>query len=202
MTSQVPGHSAVSWRPRQAKLRALGEGLPPSAGENMAGNRGVTLFVLLLSCWREAKLHPVKIFSGPSTAIPSNLRILDDDVAGVFDEILVQEMLDPNKSSIAGKQRTASTLSTKLFTEKNAHTKRSHKMGINKKDHKKEVSSGDEDRLSLNEETMYQIKNLAALEKIIYSLQRALGKTLKQKIRKHKHSIRVAKLRKRKWTLN
>ncbi|XP_019660844.2 sperm acrosome-associated protein 7 isoform X2 [Ailuropoda melanoleuca] len=170
MTSQVPGHSAVSWRPRQAKLRALGEGLPPSAGENMAGNRGVTLFVLLLSCWREAKLHPVKIFSGPSTAIPSNLRILDDDVAGVFDEILVQEMLDPNKSSIAGKQRTASTLSTKLFTEK--------------------------------KETMYQIKNLAALEKIIYSLQRALGKTLKQKIRKHKHSIRVAKLRKRKWTLN
>lgn len=28
------------------------------------------------------------------------------------------------------------------------------------------------------------------------------GKTLKQKIRKHKHLIRVAKLRKGKWTLN
>lgn len=30
----------------------------------MAGSRGVTLFVLLLSCWREARLQPVKIFSG------------------------------------------------------------------------------------------------------------------------------------------
>ncbi|CAD7681066.1 unnamed protein product [Nyctereutes procyonoides] len=29
----------------------------------MAGNRGVTVFVLLLSCWHEAKLHPVRIFS-------------------------------------------------------------------------------------------------------------------------------------------
>ncbi|CAK7288758.1 hypothetical protein VULLAG_LOCUS5 [Vulpes lagopus] len=59
--------------------------------------------------------------TGPSTVLPPNLRILDDDVAGVFDEILGQE----------------------------------------------------------EKETFYQIKSLAALEKIIDSLRRALGCHLK-----------------------
>ncbi|KAF0884854.1 SPAC7 protein, partial [Crocuta crocuta] len=38
------------------------------------------------------------------------------------DEILVQEMLDPNKSSLAGKQRTASAFSTQLFKDKSKYT--------------------------------------------------------------------------------
>lgn len=34
----------------------------------MAGNRGVTLFVLLLSCWHEAKLQPINMTSGMVTS--------------------------------------------------------------------------------------------------------------------------------------
>lgn len=33
----------------------------------MAGNRGVTVFVLLLSCWHEAKLQPINMTSGTVT---------------------------------------------------------------------------------------------------------------------------------------
>uniref|UniRef100_A0A673UE77 Sperm acrosome associated 7 n=1 Tax=Suricata suricatta TaxID=37032 RepID=A0A673UE77_SURSU len=64
----------------------------------MAGGRGVALLVLLLSCWRQAGLQPVNVTS---------------------DEILVQEMLDPKRSSPAGNQST-SALSTQLFKDRNA----------------------------------------------------------------------------------
>lgn len=33
----------------------------------MAGNRGMTVFVLLLSCWHEAKLQPINMTSGTVT---------------------------------------------------------------------------------------------------------------------------------------
>ncbi|XP_025296964.1 sperm acrosome-associated protein 7-like isoform X2 [Canis lupus familiaris] len=168
----------------------------------MAGNRGMTVFVLLLSCWHEAKLHPVRIFSGPSTVLPPNLRILDDDVAGVFDEILVQEILDPSNSSLLVTQRLLSK--SRALKKENTHTEKEFKTGMNKKYHEKELSSENEDASSLNEEeeTFYQIKSLAALEKIIYSLRRALGKTLQQKIKKHKHLFRGAKNHKGRQRLN
>ncbi|XP_032171152.1 sperm acrosome-associated protein 7 isoform X2 [Mustela erminea] len=154
----------------------------------MAGSRGVTLFVLLLSCWREARLQPVKIFSGRTTLTPSNLKILDENVAGVFDEILVQEILDPSNSSLLITQRPPPK-PTAIMRKESVATKKSVKTDV-RKDHGKEVSSGNEDRLFFNEEekeTIFQIKSLAALEKIIDNLRRTLGKTLKQKIKKHKY---------------
>lgn len=65
--SQVPGHSKVSWRPRWGSREASGEGPPPSAGGNMAVNREVTLFFLLLSCRQEAELQPINMTSGTVT---------------------------------------------------------------------------------------------------------------------------------------
>ncbi|XP_019685184.3 uncharacterized protein LOC109499197 isoform X6 [Felis catus] len=78
--SQDPGHSRVSWRPRSS-----GHGLPPSAGGNMAGDRGVTLFVLLLSCWCHTEPQPINTTSGPHTALPPNLKNFDDNVAALFE---------------------------------------------------------------------------------------------------------------------
>ncbi|XP_034519717.1 sperm acrosome-associated protein 7-like isoform X2 [Ailuropoda melanoleuca] len=53
----------------------------------MAGNRGVTLFVLLLSCWREAKLQPINMTSGPTTDTPPRSKG-QEDIPGVFDSVL------------------------------------------------------------------------------------------------------------------
>ncbi|KAF3825649.1 hypothetical protein GH733_006476, partial [Mirounga leonina] len=53
----------------------------------MAGNRGVTLFVLLLSCWHEAKLQPINMTSGPTTEMPPSSKS-QEDMPGVFDPIL------------------------------------------------------------------------------------------------------------------
>uniref|UniRef100_A0A7N5KR53 Sperm acrosome-associated protein 7-like n=1 Tax=Ailuropoda melanoleuca TaxID=9646 RepID=A0A7N5KR53_AILME len=129
----------------------------------MAGNRGVTLFVLLLSCWREAKLQPINMTSGPTTDTPPRSKG-QEDIPGVFDEILVQEMLDPNKSSIAGKQRTASTLSTKLFTEKNSVLDESFQVAAPQSYHglsdNSRLSLGSEDKIFNNEPSIdesYQI---------------------------------------------
>ncbi|XP_029792287.1 sperm acrosome-associated protein 7 isoform X3 [Suricata suricatta] len=83
----------------------------------MAGGRGVALLVLLLSCWRQAGLQPVNVTSGPTEVPPSSKG--QEDMPGVFDEILVQEMLDPKRSSPAGNQST-SALSTQLFKDRNA----------------------------------------------------------------------------------
>uniref|UniRef100_A0A671EMV3 Sperm acrosome associated 7 n=1 Tax=Rhinolophus ferrumequinum TaxID=59479 RepID=A0A671EMV3_RHIFE len=77
----------------------------------MAVNREVTLFVLLLCCWQEAELQPINMTSGPIAPTPKT----QEDMRGVFDEILVQEILEPNKSSGAGPYRTAATLSTRLY---------------------------------------------------------------------------------------
>ncbi|XP_058598375.1 sperm acrosome-associated protein 7 isoform X3 [Neofelis nebulosa] len=82
--SQDPGHSRVSWRPRSS-----GHGLPPSAGGNMAGDRGVTLFVLLLSCWCHTEPQPINTISGtvtgPTTEMPPNSKD-QEDIPGIFDD--------------------------------------------------------------------------------------------------------------------
>eukprot|EP00074_Homo_sapiens_P076876 XP_011535769.1 sperm acrosome-associated protein 7 isoform X2 [Homo sapiens] len=67
----------------------------PSAGGSMAVSQGdgTLCFVLLLCCWQETELRP-------RTVIP--------------DEILVQEILDLNKTTPSEMPSTASTLSTPL----------------------------------------------------------------------------------------
>ncbi|XP_047576392.1 sperm acrosome-associated protein 7-like isoform X1 [Lutra lutra] len=129
----------------------------------MAGSRGVTLFVLLLSCWREARLQPINMTSGPITEMPPRSQS-QEDIHRVFDEILVQEMLDPNKSSMAGKQRTPSTLPTKPFTEKNPILDENFQVGAPQSYHglsdNPQLSLGSEDKIFNNEPSIdesYQI---------------------------------------------
>ncbi|XP_042836127.1 sperm acrosome-associated protein 7-like [Panthera tigris] len=183
--SQDPGHSRVSWRPRSSG-HAVG---------NMAGDRGVTLFVLLLSCWRHAEPQPINTISGPRTVLPPNLKNFDDNVAALFDEILVQEILDPSNSSLLMTQRPLPK-STTIMKKKKTYTQTDYKMDISKKHHKKKFSSGKEKRPFFDEEekeTLYQIKSLAVLEKIIDNLRRALGNTLKQRLQKHRRLFKGAK---------
>ncbi|KAI5269202.1 Sperm Acrosome-Associated Protein 7 [Manis pentadactyla] len=127
----------------------------------MAAGLAVTFPVLLLSCWREADLQPLSGTPGPATEVPSNSRNLDNDIATVFDKILVQEILDPDESAEAETQATAGASATKLLREKK------------------------EDK-----ETMDQIKSPAALEKIIDSLARAAGNPPNQRRKQHKKSVR------------
>ncbi|KAK1341934.1 hypothetical protein QTO34_016685 [Cnephaeus nilssonii] len=75
----------------------------------MAANRGVILFVLLLYCCHRAE-QPVNTSSG---------IVAVDRVA---DEILVQEILNPNKSSRAGTPRTATTPPPAMFKGKSKYT--------------------------------------------------------------------------------
>ncbi|XP_044911967.1 sperm acrosome-associated protein 7 isoform X7 [Felis catus] len=87
--SQDPGHSRVSWRPRSS-----GHGFPPSAGGNMAGDRGVTLFVLLLSCWCHTEPQPINMTSGtvtgPTTEMPPSSKD-PEDIPGIFDDSMNED---------------------------------------------------------------------------------------------------------------
>nr|XP_023477613.1 uncharacterized protein LOC102148513 isoform X4 [Equus caballus] len=169
----------------------------------MAASRGMlALLALLLYCWQEAELQHLRALAASSPELPPSLRNLDDDLATVFDEILVQEMLDHSKSSASITQATEATLSTRLFKEK-AGTKISLLAGTHKKHQVKQFSSGKEDRLPSDEkekERLFQIKSLAALENIIDHLRSALGDTLKQR-NKHKSLSKGAKHHKRKQSL-
>ncbi|XP_013371157.1 PREDICTED: protein SPACA7 isoform X1 [Chinchilla lanigera] len=68
----------------------------------MAANRGTgTLFLLfLLSCWPETKLQLTKTTSVTSTTTGESLSSKAQDMHGVLDEILVQEILERNKSKL------------------------------------------------------------------------------------------------------
>ncbi|XP_053073882.1 uncharacterized protein LOC106986363 isoform X5 [Acinonyx jubatus] len=137
----------------------------------MAGDRGVTLFVLLLSCWCHTEPQPINTTSGPRTVLPPNLKNFNDNVAALFE----------------------------------TYTQTDYKMDINKKHHKKKFSSGKEKRPFFDEEekeTLYQIKSQSVLEKIIDSLRRALGNTLKQGLQKHRRLFKGAKHHKGKWSRN
>nr|KAF6428519.1 sperm acrosome associated 7 [Rousettus aegyptiacus] len=122
----------------------------------MAVNRGLTLFVLLLYCWQEAELQPINITSGSTTEMPLKPKS-QDDIPGVFDEILVQEMLDPNKSSGPGKYKAATTSFTKLFKEKNAGADENYQIGSPELPNYRELSDnspfslGSEDKVLNNE---------------------------------------------------
>ncbi|CAK6442728.1 unnamed protein product, partial [Pipistrellus nathusii] len=136
----------------------------------MAANRGATLFVLLLCCWQEAEVHRINISSDPVSEKSWKSKP-QDDILGVFDEIVVQEFLDPDKSLFETqrpqrKQKT--TMKTHIKTNDQTDTD---------KHHDKTLSSGNADRLFLNEEEkelFYQIKSLRSLGNIIDSLQKAL----------------------------
>ncbi|KAJ1077355.1 hypothetical protein K5549_013235 [Capra hircus] len=76
----------------------------------MAATTGLTLLVLLLYCGQGADLPPINMSSG--TATTTNKTNVQEDMPGVFDEILVQEMLEPNRSSFFEAQKPLPTLPT------------------------------------------------------------------------------------------
>ncbi|XP_036105689.1 sperm acrosome-associated protein 7-like [Molossus molossus] len=166
----------------------------------MAVNRGVTVFVLLLYCCHRAE-QLAHNFSDPVTAKPSNSKILED-MSGLFDEILVQEILDPHKSTLLETQRPLEK--SMKNTKKKTHMKMNNQAGHDKP-HGQKFSSGNEDRLFLNEEEkemLYQIKSLTSLEKIIDSLQRTLVNNLKQRRKKYKSLFKASKHHRLKENLN
>ncbi|XP_072793490.1 sperm acrosome-associated protein 7-like isoform X2 [Vicugna pacos] len=93
----------------------------------MAASSGVTVLVLLLCCWRGAELQPINMTTGPTTETMSSKNL--EDIPGVFDEILVEEILEPNKSSVSKTQKAGTTLSSKLFQEKNSGTGENYQLG-------------------------------------------------------------------------
>ncbi|XP_036156369.1 sperm acrosome-associated protein 7 [Myotis myotis] len=104
----------------------------------MAANRGVTLFVLLLCCCHKAE-QPVNTSSG---------TVAVDRVA---DEVLVQEILNPNKSSGAETPRTATTPPRALFKgEKNTDTDEDEPVGAEPPDNA-QFSPSNEDKIPNNE---------------------------------------------------
>ncbi|XP_040589525.1 sperm acrosome-associated protein 7 [Mesocricetus auratus] len=83
----------------------------------MAANRGVETFVsvFLLCCWRGTQLQPINATSGPVTE--DSLNSTTEDMPEVFDEILAQEILEPNTTA------TSETASTKMPTATTIQTK-------------------------------------------------------------------------------
>ncbi|XP_039082588.1 sperm acrosome-associated protein 7-like [Hyaena hyaena] len=77
----------------------------------MAGGGGAALLVLLLSCWRPAEPQPVNVTSGPTTEMPPSSKG-QEDIPGVFDEILVQEILESSNLSLLLTQRPLLTSTT------------------------------------------------------------------------------------------
>ncbi|XP_023073448.2 sperm acrosome-associated protein 7 [Piliocolobus tephrosceles] len=71
---------------------------------------GTLCFVLLLCCWQETELRPRIATPGSTTEIPFSSK--HEDASELLDEILVQEILDLNKTTWTEMPSTASTMST------------------------------------------------------------------------------------------
>ncbi|XP_041529503.1 sperm acrosome-associated protein 7 [Microtus oregoni] len=91
----------------------------------MAVNRGLETFlsVFLLCCWYGTDLQPINSTSGPLTE--DALNSTTEDIPEVFDEILAQEILEPNAPSAVSE--TSAT--TKVSIQTTAQTKDKN-MGI------------------------------------------------------------------------
>ncbi|XP_068840481.1 sperm acrosome-associated protein 7 [Capricornis sumatraensis] len=109
----------------------------------MAATTGLTLLVLLLYCGQGAELPPISMSSG--TATTTNKTKVQEDMPGVFDEILVQEMLEPNRSSFFEAQKplptlptitTSTTLTTTPTKRKNAGIHESNQLSVPEGFHK------------------------------------------------------------------
>uniref|UniRef100_A0A8D0VHQ1 Uncharacterized protein n=1 Tax=Sus scrofa TaxID=9823 RepID=A0A8D0VHQ1_PIG len=140
-----------------------------------------------------------------STELPANLRNLNDDVAAVFDEILVQEILDPNKSTFLEIQRPLAKSAMTTTKEKKSRVETNYRTDAKTTKYEVQFPAEKENRLFVNEEDreiLYQIKSLAALERIIESLQRALGNSLEERRKKNKNVFKGGRHYKGKQSLN
>ncbi|XP_037384028.1 sperm acrosome-associated protein 7 [Talpa occidentalis] len=119
-----------------------------------------SLVVLLLCCWRGAELQPINMTFSSTTDMRQPPRTKGpEDVPGVFDEMLVQEMLNPNKSVMGEAQRTAATMSTKPLKEQGVSLEENYQMGGNADSihellDNPRFSVGSEDKILNNEPSM------------------------------------------------
>ncbi|XP_058526789.1 sperm acrosome-associated protein 7-like isoform X2 [Ochotona princeps] len=183
-----PGDSG--WR----SGRLLGKTFLFAIGTMEARGVAGTFFTLLLCCWPEVRLWPVRMASDPKAELAPPFKILDDDMATVFDEILVQEMLEPNRSSMLEMQRPPAMTVPKSTQEEATVFKEKNHLDIPKKQQEKQLSLGSPSTISFDDEekeTLYQIKSLAALEKIISSLRRAIGSSLQKRKRLQQSMLRA-----------
>nr|XP_048312569.1 uncharacterized protein LOC125414532 isoform X2 [Myodes glareolus] len=159
----------------------------------MAANRraGTFLSVFLLCCWRDVQPWPNREFSGLRARQLPSFKALDDDIATVFDEILVREILDPGKTSYFENQSPPKASEPKATKDKIWV-----KEFTTPKKHETQSSSGIIDTLSFDDEekqTLFQMKSLETLEKIIDTIRRAIGTHLMRK-RKFQKSRRIRQL--------
>ncbi|CAH6787040.1 Spaca7 [Phodopus roborovskii] len=84
----------------------------------MAANMGVETFVsvFLLCCWQGAELQPINATSGPVTE--DSLNSTTEEIPEVFDEIIAQELLEPNTTAVS-ETPPSTKVSTVKTTEKN-----------------------------------------------------------------------------------
>ncbi|XP_031198427.1 sperm acrosome-associated protein 7-like isoform X2 [Mastomys coucha] len=146
----------------------------------MTANRGARTFlsVFLLCCWQDVQPWPNREFSGSSDKQWPNLETVDDEIATVFDEILVQEILEPGKALYFENQRP-STTSQQNTTKEIIHMKES----TASMRHQKQLSSGTMHIVSFDDkqkETLLQLRSLEALEKMIHKIRRAIEIKLKR----------------------
>ncbi|CAH6787035.1 1700016D06Rik [Phodopus roborovskii] len=148
----------------------------------MAVNRraGTFVSVFLLCCWPDVQPWPTREFSDSISDKTPSYKTLDDDIATVFDEILAQEILEPGKTLYFETQNPSTTSEQKTMKDKKVHMKES---SVPKNHQEKHLPPGTIDTLSFNDEekeTLFQMKSLEALEKIIDTLRRAIGTHFKK----------------------
>nr|XP_028693174.1 sperm acrosome-associated protein 7 isoform X3 [Macaca mulatta] len=135
----------------------------------MAVNQGegTLCFVLLLCCWQETELRPRIATPGrapqgwlsrkrtePSSTTEIPFSSKHEDVPELLDEILVQEILDMNKTTWTEMPSTASTLST-IRKENHAGIDENYQAGGSENYHELlenlQFSSATEDKVSSDE---------------------------------------------------
>ncbi|XP_032774968.1 sperm acrosome-associated protein 7-like [Rattus rattus] len=163
----------------------------------MAANRGARTFlsVFLLCCWQGVQPWPNREFSGSSGKQWPNFETVDGDIATVFDEILVREILEPGKVPYFESRSPPTTFQQKTTKERKILIKES----TASRRHHKQSSSGTPHTLSFDDkqkETLFQLRSLEALEKMIDKIRRAVETKLKnqQKLQKSRTKQFLGKL--------
>ncbi|XP_034376876.1 uncharacterized protein LOC117722046 isoform X2 [Arvicanthis niloticus] len=157
----------------------------------MTVNRGARTFlsVFLLCCWQDVQPWPNRELSDSNGKQWPNFETLDDDIATVFDEILVREILEPGKAPYFENRSPSTTSQQKTTTEKNVHRKES----TASKGYQKQSSSGTMHTLSFDDqkkETLFQLRSLEALEKMIDKIRRTIETKLKKQQKFQKSRMR------------
>ncbi|XP_040847063.1 sperm acrosome-associated protein 7 isoform X1 [Ochotona curzoniae] len=114
---------------------------------------GTLRIAFLLYCWRNADLQPFNTTSDQASEMPPNAKT--QDMPGVFDEILVQEILEPNKTKLTKTQSTATMLSTMTTKDKSSAVEEGSQADASETYHELlehlQFSTGSEDKTSNNE---------------------------------------------------